>query len=239
MDSASDGRQPRVAKSYQGLPIVLLECTARKCGIGAYMVKKPVKGNGTSRIRFIMLEAEMPEGDLTQITNAIQNALRPTSIAGPKVPKASVQMIGPSDQDDDEEEAIDASVDDDEAPSAPPTKAAPSKPRRPAKRKVIEIQLDSEVSLASFVEQYPPKSDQDKYLVAVAFLCEHRKELEGVNADHVYTCFRKMGWPTGTKDFAQPLRNLKLNQFLDGGPTKGTYKTNHIGLDKVHKLAEG
>ena len=203
------------------------------------MVKKPVKGSGSSRIRFIMLEAEMPEGDLTQITNAIQNALRPTSVAGPKVPKTSVQMIGPSDQDDDDEEVIDASADDNEAPSPPVAKSAPSKPRRPAKRKVIEIQLDAEVSLASYVEKYPPKNDQDKYLVAVAFLCEHRKELDGVTADHVYTCFRKMGWPAGTKDFAQPLRNLKANQFLDGGPSKGTYKTNHIGLDKVHKLAEG
>lgn len=203
------------------------------------MVKKPVKGNGTSKIRFIMLEAEMPEGDLTQITNAIQNALRPASIGGPKVPKASVQMIGAVDLEDDDEEVIDASADEDDAPSAPAAKSAPSKPRRPAKRKVVEIQLDAEVSLASYVGQYPPKSDQDKYLVAVAFLCEHRKDLEGVTADHVYTCFRKMGWPTGTKDFGQPLRNLKLNQFLDGGPTKGTYKTNHIGLDKVHKLAEG
>jgi hypothetical protein len=204
------------------------------------MVKKPIKGNGTSRIRFIMLEAEMPEGDLTQITNAIQNALRPATVSGPKVPKASVQMIGPSDQDDDDEEVIDAPVDeDDDAPIAQAPKAASSKPRRPAKRKVVEIQLDAEVSLASYVDQYKPKNDQDKYLVAVAFLCEHRKEVDGVTADHVYTCFRKMNWSTGTKDFAQPLRNLKANQFLDGGPSKGTYKTNHIGLDKVHKLAEG
>ncbi len=204
------------------------------------MVKKPIKGNGTSRIRFIMLEAEMPEGDLTQITNAIQNALRPASVSGPRVPKASVQMIGSAEQDEDDDEVIDSSVDeDDEAPKAATAKSEPAKPRRPAKRKVVEIQLDAEVSLASYVDQYPPKSDQDKYLVSVAFLCEHRKELEGVTADHVYTCLRKMSWSTGTKDFAQPLRNLKLNQFLDQGPSKGTYVPNHIGYDKVHKLAEG
>lgn len=204
------------------------------------MVRKPVKGSGTSRIRFIMLEAEMPEGDLTQITNAIQNALRPASVTGPKVPKASVQMIGPSDQDDDDEEVIVASAaEDDDAPSAPAAKSASSKPRRPAKRKVVDIELGSEISLASYVAQYPPKNEQDRYLVAVAFLCEHRKELDGVTADHVYTCFRKMNWSTGSKDFSQPLRNLKLNQLLDQGPGRGTYVTNHIGLDKVHKLAEG
>lgn len=204
------------------------------------MVKKPIKGNGTSRIRFIMLEAEMPEGDLTEITNAIQNALRPASVSAPRVPRTSVPMIGPDDQDGDDAVLIDSSVDeDDDAPIAATSGGAPSKPRRPAKRKVVEIQLDAEVSLASYVEQFPPKSDQDKYLVAVAFLCEHRKDVEGVTADHVYTCFRKMGWATGTKDFAQPLRNLKQNQFLDQGPTRGTYVPNHIGLDKVHKLAEG
>jgi hypothetical protein len=46
------------------------------------MVKKPIKGNSTFRIRFIMFEAEMPEGELMQITNAFQNALRPASVSG-------------------------------------------------------------------------------------------------------------------------------------------------------------
>lgn len=104
---------------------------------------------------------------------------------------------------------------------------------------MVEIELYSEVSLAAYVEQYRPKSDQYKDLVAVAFLCEHRKEIDDVTADHVYTCFRKMGWPARAKAFAQPLRNLKTKQFLDGGPSKGTDVTNHIGLDKVHKLAKG
>ncbi|MES0100947.1 hypothetical protein [Mesorhizobium sp. M0019] len=40
------------------------------------MAKQSTSKNGTSRIRFIMLDAEIPEGDLNQITLAIQNALR-------------------------------------------------------------------------------------------------------------------------------------------------------------------
>ncbi|WP_152599770.1 hypothetical protein [Hoeflea sp. BAL378] len=204
------------------------------------MVKKHIKGNGTSRIRFIMIEAEMPEGDLTQIANAIQNALRPASVSGPKLPKTPVQIIGLNEQDDDDEEVVDASVEEDDATSVGRVlKAAASKPRRPAKRKVVDIELSNEISLKSYTENYPPKNDQDRYLVVVAFLCEHRKEIEGVNADHVYTCFRKLEWPTGSKDFGQPLRNLKLNQLLDPGPGRGTYVINHIGIDKVHKLAEG
>jgi hypothetical protein len=39
---------------------------------------QPPKVPGASRIRFIMVEAEMANaGDLSQITQAIQNALRP------------------------------------------------------------------------------------------------------------------------------------------------------------------
>ena len=39
------------------------------------------RSGGTSRIRFIMLDAELAEGDLTQIAQAIQNALRPNPVS--------------------------------------------------------------------------------------------------------------------------------------------------------------
>ena len=200
------------------------------------MAKRPTKSTGTSKVRFIMLEAEMPEGDLTQITTAIQNALQPATISGPRPPKAQVQVITASEQNDDE--VFDTTMDE-EVEVDTPARASPAKPRKPAKRKVVDVDLDSDTSFAAFTEQYPPKSDQDRYLAAVAFFCEHRPDIDAITADHIYTCFRKAEWPTGTKDFGQPLRNLKNNQFLDQGPSKGTYVVNHIGLAKVHKLAEG
>ena len=199
------------------------------------MVKKPVTGNGTSRIRFIMLEAEMPEGDLTQITNAIQNALRPASINGPRVPKPQGSMV--SADENDEQDVVDGEEADDAAPNESPAKSTAQRKWKPAKRKVVDIDLDKEPSLESFVAKYQPKTDRDKHLVVVAFLTEHRAELEGANLDHVYTCFRKLGWPSGAKDFGQPLRDLKATQLVDQGKAKGTYVTNHIGLDKVHKMA--
>lgn len=205
------------------------------------MARKPSKGAGTSKVRFIMLEAEMPEGDLDQITTAIQNALRPAQTKGPRISKNSTQVIGQSDLDD--EDVIDASDyahdAEDEAAAAPNSTPKTRKPAKLAKRKVVEIDLDSVVSLAAYAEKYPPKNDQDRYLLAVAYLCENRNDIEGVTADHVYTCFRKMNWSTGLKDFAQPLRNLKSNDLLDSGKTRGTYAANHIGLDRVHKFAEG
>lgn len=205
------------------------------------MAKKPLKGTGTSKVRFIMLEAEMPEGDLAQITTAIQNALRPAQTNGPRIARSGNQVIGQSDLED--EDVIDAAdyVDDVEVESATAQNSTQRsrKPTKPAKRKVVEIDLDSEVSLASYTGKYPPKTEQDRYLLAVAYICENRKEIEGVTADQVYTCFRKMNWSTGAKDFAQPLRNLKSIDLLDKGKSRGTYVVNHIGLDKVHKLADG
>jgi hypothetical protein len=91
------------------------------------------------------------------------------------------------------------------------------------------------------VEQYPPETDYDRYLVSVAFLQEHRHIPEGITMSHVYTCFRKQGWGTAIKDFSQPLRQLKSqsHQLLAAGPVRGTYSINHLGLDKVHKLSSG
>lgn len=66
------------------------------------MVKKPKHGNGTSRVRFIMLEAELPDGDLSQITSAIQNALKPPLATNPRTPNGSVKAITAEPVDADE-----------------------------------------------------------------------------------------------------------------------------------------
>src|SRR5688500_10632020 len=48
-------------------------------------MKRPTKSSGGgTRVRFIMLEAESENGDLTEITAAIQNALRPKANAEPR-----------------------------------------------------------------------------------------------------------------------------------------------------------
>jgi hypothetical protein len=64
-------------------------------------------------------------------------------------------------------------VEDEAATPNGPSKAR--KPAKPAKRKVVEVDLDSNVSLAACADKYPPKSEQDRYLLAVAFLCEEKR----------------------------------------------------------------
>lgn len=43
------------------------------------MAKQPVQRGGTTKVRFLMLEAEGAESDLTQIYSAIQSAVKPST----------------------------------------------------------------------------------------------------------------------------------------------------------------
>lgn len=95
--------------------------------------------------------------------------------------------------------------------------------------------MNSEVSLKSFADGKDVKSQHKKYLVAAAWLKEHR-DVDGVTADHIYTCFRSLGWPTNIVDFGQPLRELKVRKFFSKSDSGG-YEINHLGLDYVRKLS--
>ena len=66
---------------------------------------------------------------------------------------------------------------------------------------------------------------------------EHRN-IDSISDDHIYTCFRSIGWPTNIPDFVQPLRDLKFKKYFTS-PEKGFYAINHIGLDYVKKLGGG
>jgi hypothetical protein len=99
---------------------------------------------------------------------------------------------------------------------------------------VLDLDLTSEPSLASFAAKANPRSDHKRYLVIAAWLKEHR-ETSVITPDHVYTCYRALKWPTDKSDFAQPLRALKAKQFFTL-PQKGQYAINHLGLAEVNKL---
>ena len=86
------------------------------------------------------------------------------------------------------------------------------------------------------MKDYPPKTTNDKFLAVLGWFKE-AADKEAITVDEVYTVFRKLGWPTSIKDFSQPLRDLKGQQVIGGG-AKGGFIINHIGLDRVQKLAE-
>jgi hypothetical protein len=195
-----------------------------------------VKVAATSRIRFVMVDAEIADGDIGPITQAIQNALRGPAqattvkrIAAP-VPANSngveVQELEPADEENDEIEVI--------GDAAQPARQARAKRSTPKTPKIVTIDMNAPISLATFAQGKDAKSQHKKYMIAAAWLKEHR-ETDAVTGDHIYTCFRSMGWSTSIPDFGQPLRDLKTKlQYFDKSD-KG-YEINHIGLDFVKKL---
>ncbi len=202
------------------------------------MAKKPSDVlRGPSRIRFIMVDAEISDGDLGQVTQAIQNALRPPQAAARKAIAASAASAdedrGVMEAELVEEQESETAYDVAEQVSASYSAKAPRKPKTP---KVLELDLTSEPSLAEFAKEKNPGSDRKRFLTVAAWFHLHRNGCL-VTADHIYTAYRALKWPSAIKDFAQPLRDLKRDQLLEA-KGKGLYAINHLGLAEVEKATQ-
>lgn len=205
------------------------------------LAKQPPSKSGTSRIRFIMLDAEIPEGDLSQITAAIQNALKPqTTIVQQRIPTGSTGQIISGRGGDDVLDAVASDMDEVEVEveeAQPETHRASREPkaaRKPTVPKVLDIDITSGTSFEAFASEHPPKTDVDRNLVVLAWFKENRPD-EAVTPNHVYTCYRAMKWPSGIEDFGGPLRYLKKQQLVKG-IGQGQYEINHLGIAKVDDL---
>lgn len=194
------------------------------------------KTGGTSKIRFIMVEAEIADGDIGQITQAIQNALKTSSpattqrIAGPSV--KAVAREAEIDADDEVEEADVVEIE-------TPVRAPRPKAQRSAKPapEVLELDMTSDVSLANYVQGANPKSNFKRYLLIALWFKEHRS-IDAVTAAHIYTGFRTLKWSVNIPDFSQTLRDLKAAKYMTV-PEKGHYAINHLGIAEVETLLSG
>jgi hypothetical protein len=187
-----------------------------------------------SRIRFIMVDAELGDGGIGQLIPAIENALRgPVSAPVRRLTAASATNAHASHEVGLDGEVQDLQTEDviDVVPAANRTRG----PRKPSPTPdPVPIDMDSDMSLAAFARGKDTKSQDKKYLVAAAWLKDHRG-IDAVSAGHIYTCFRTMGWSVGIPDFWQPLRRLKAKKFLTQND-RGEYVIHHLGLDYVKKL---
>lgn len=199
------------------------------------LAKQPAPKSGTSRIRFIMLDAEIPEGDLSQITAAIQNALKPTTtIIQQRLPATPNVQLPADDIREEELNGEFAEVELPEEAEPAPRSKEPKQPRKPTVPKVLDLDLTSGVSFESFASEHPPKNDIERNLVVLAWYKEHRSD-EPVTSNHVYTCYRAMKWPSGIDDFAWPLRALKKEQLVKS-TGRGQYEINHLGIARVEAM---
>jgi hypothetical protein len=118
---------------------------------------------------------------------------------------------------------------------AAPARQRVNTPRKPAPTpEVLELDLTSDVSLASFAAQYRFETHLQRYLIAAAWYHEHRS-ITKVTPAHIYTAYRFLKLPLTVKDFAQPLRGLKAGKLFSSSE-KGTYTINHLGLQRVAEM---
>jgi hypothetical protein len=196
-----------------------------------------VKSSGPARVRLIVFDAEVPDGDFNSLAQVLQNALkapnviqRPTIVTG-KTKTITHQPTADASQEDEAAEELDTQEVDDVTPTTSKTPRAKRTLRTP---KVVALDMNSPVSLESFVQGKDVSSQAKKYMVSAAWLKECR-QIDAVTEDHIFTCFRFLGWSTGIPDFGQPLRDLKSKQQFFDKSDKG-YEINHLGLDFVRKL---
>lgn len=191
------------------------------------------RASSPSKIRFIMLDAELSDSNLGQVTQAIQNALRPAQPASSdRVAIMAARRIEPSeDQVDDSDIQEFEEIEVEEQPASRQRANGPRKYRTP---KVLDLDLVSEPSWEAFARSKNPSNDQKKFLVVAAWFKNYR-DIDGITVDHVYTCFRSVKWDTAIADFGAPLRALKKRQLLEQ-TGKGTYAINHLGLAEVDRL---
>jgi len=181
---------------------------------------------GASRIRFVMFDAEIADGDLGPITQAIQNALR-----GPAANTVVKRITAPVPHGNGGADAAEPEIVEEEMEEVDATPAAPKAraPRKPGPKPTVidDIDIKSDPPLSSLVD---PGSNHKRYLVIAAWLHDHRG-IEAITANHIFTCYRHLGWPIDIPDFSQPLRELKHKQYFTGD--RGQYAINQLGLAKA------
>lgn len=196
------------------------------------MAKTTVKTAGPSRVRFIMLDAELNDGDLSQITQAIQNALAPIKQSPARLVTGNISLKKVVQETDAEEVEADEITDEEDQSEVVQPVARARGPRKYKSPKVLDLDLTSAVSLEEYARSKKTDTDVARNLVIAAWFKQFRS-MDTITADHVYTCYRAMSWPTAISDFAKPLKNLKQRQLFDG--KDGSYSINHLGIARVEK----
>ena len=189
---------------------------------------------------------------MDQVTQAIQNAIRPAvtviqgrssapALASIPTPRAVRDQGVPAVPDPNTE--LDFGPDEDAATSgdvdvpAPKRQAGVAKVRTYKTPEVIELDLKTEPSWDAFAKARQPESTAGKYLVVAAW-CKEARGISAITAEHVYTCFRAVKWPTSFKDFMAPFRALKKRRLMSTS-VEGEYIINHIGLQQVEQMTSG
>ena len=202
----------------------------------------------SGKIRFIMLEADIEDGNLTEIAQAISNAVRPASIIqqviqAPALPRAieshptgkatgSPQTALPLTESEDTEILEDV-------PATPPASKRQSRdetPRHfPQPQPIDGINWSGNgTSFKDFANNKKPTSHIKRFLVTAAWFREHNST-PTVTIEHLFTAYGMMRWPWVTdKDMTAHFREgMRPTRRWYAGDGKGNYTVTDLGVNEV------
>ena len=95
---------------------------------------------------------------------------------------------------------------------------------------VLDLDLKGDtISLKDFCEKKNVGDNDSKRYLAIAVWLKDQLKITEVTADHIYTCYRHMGWHP-PKDIGSPLRSMKRKSgYFAKGNAVGAYAVNHVG----------
>lgn len=195
------------------------------------------KGESTTRpnrIRFIMLDADISDGNLAELTQAITIALRsqpsqrpPAAAPVRELPAGNAHPIAAADLGIEDAEVVQTDA---EAPVEP---AAPAKPRSassPRQPKYLS-DLDPQNEFKDYAAKNPQTKHSKRFLLAAMWLCSVKRK-GTVNIDQVFTCYRTAGWPANIRDWDSIFRNSVKQNWMRR-VSSGEYVMNPLGEDAL------
>lgn len=195
----------------------------------------------SNKIRFVLVEADISDGNLSELTHAITSALKPSyGPARPLPPRPVAPTLPPGADNGDEPEVLEADeLETAETEAALEDTPATPKPARPKKFKAPEylpdLFADKGAAFKEFAKEKAPDNKTQKHLVAAYWLKEFGNN-PTVNADKIFTCYKTAGWSIGFNDWGQTFHNLVYSKHMRKEGKE--YALNPLGEDAVTKGTE-
>ena len=179
--------------------------------------------------------------------DAVNNAIASLGPAQPAtqplaVSRTSMQLSPAPSQNG---HVLDAGIDESEAEAlntAPEPRVLGSSAALPKPRKSytfmsnFNLAPDGVPSLKDYCANKSIKTDNDKFLVASAWIQTHGGA-DLFSGRHLFTVFRAMEWKTQA-DMTQPMRRLKSEKSYFENPSSGKWRLTGIGLEAAAKIGE-
>jgi hypothetical protein len=177
------------------------------------------------------------KGDNSTITEAIRQAALVATSKGNsnKKPETSRSLPSAKVEAASDQQAFNLDdVEEGEVTETPQATVRAKRTRGTYHYKPLDFNLDdAKVTFEEYSTKKNPKTDPERYLVAVAWFKEHAN-LDSIKIPHVLCCFLRMKWDT-PKDPRSCFRQL-TDRALVEGLKGGSWKLTHNGMSAINKM---